>query len=487
MTSTNIKPELRPVGKKLGPDSPRARHQRRRTLRVKAALCVLDVTAVITAFLLALLLHRGGLATGLLAGHGVTGVVVLGLWVICLERAGLYDSRHVMARAGEFHAIVQGATRAVLFTVFFAFVFDLNVAKPTMLYAFPLAIVLLATEREIVRRQFIRLRQRRRFLRRVIILGANEEGRALADDLAANPGLGYRSIGFVDDQLGDDDGLRILGPIDDVVEIARAAEVSGVMISPNAIGSDECARITRELIGLGVNVELLSTLQGVAATRMVPRPLGAAAVVALDPARQLGWRAVAKRSFDVVAAASALVVLAPLMALVAVAIKLGSEGPVVFRQQRVGRDGARFTLLKFRSMVDGAEHRIIDLRHANEADGPLFKIREDPRVTAVGRFIRRWSIDELPQLVNVLRGDMSIVGPRPALPDEVEHWDATLYHRLRVRPGLTGMWQVAGRSEVSFEEYARLDLYYVDNWSLVTDLSLVLRTLPVLFRARGAY
>ncbi len=160
---------------------------------------------------------------------------------------------------------------------------------------------------------------------------------------------------------------------------------------------------------------------------------------------------------------------------------------MLFRQTRVGRDSAPFTVRKFRSMVADAEERLIDLRDQNECDGPLFKIHDDPRVTRVGKVLRKTSIDELPQLWNVLRGEMSLVGPRPALPSEVAGWPAPLFQRLRVRPGITGMWQVSGRSENSFEEYARLDLTYVDNWSLATDLAILAKTVPAVLLRRGAH
>jgi len=169
------------------------------------------------------------------------------------------------------------------------------------------------------------------------------------------------------------------------------------------------------------------------------------------------------------------------------AIRLGTPGPVIFRQQRVGRDGHIFTMLKFRTMVVDAERQLDRVRGLAQADGPLFKLRNDPRITTVGRLLRRYSIDELPQLVNVLRGDMSLVGPRPALRDEMNDWSPELYGRLRVRPGITGLWQVSGRSDTTFSEYSRLDLYYVDNWSLTTDLRILARTFAAVLRPEGAY
>jgi lipopolysaccharide/colanic/teichoic acid biosynthesis glycosyltransferase len=195
------------------------------------------------------------------------------------------------------------------------------------------------------------------------------------------------------------------------------------------------------------------------------------------------WRS---GSFDVVAAVSLLVLTLPLMLVAIIAIRIEGPGPTFFRQRRVGLDGELFTMTKLRTMVPDAEARRAELAHLNESDGPLFKMSKDPRITRVGRVLRKLSIDELPQLVSVIIGDMSMVGPRPALPQEIEDWDDALHERLRVLPGLTGLWQVSGRSDSSFEQYRRLDLYYVDNWSLAHDLRICLRTIRVVLTGRGA-
>ena len=199
-----------------------------------------------------------------------------------------------------------------------------------------------------------------------------------------------------------------------------------------------------------------------------------------------GAPVIAKRIFDVTASTCILILSAPVMIAAAVAIKFTSRGPVFFRQTRVGRDGQPFTMLKLRTMVADAEQQLADLADLNEADGPLFKIADDPRITRVGRVLRKLSIDELPQLTSVISGQMSLVGPRPALPNEVALWDEATKERLRVLPGLTGLWQVSGRSDASFESYKRLDLYYVDNWSLRHDMMICLRTIPVVIGGRGA-
>ncbi|HZA87078.1 MAG TPA: sugar transferase, partial [Acidimicrobiales bacterium] len=196
---------------------------------------------------------------------------------------------------------------------------------------------------------------------------------------------------------------------------------------------------------------------------------------------------VVKNTWDRVGALIGLMLLAPVFLAVALAIKLDSRGPVFFKQTRVGRDGRRFAMVKFRTMVVGAERLVADLEHRNEADGVLFKLRTDPRVTRVGRSLRRYSVDELPQLWNVLRGEMSMVGPRPPLQAEVDMYEHHVNRRLLVKPGITGLWQVSGRSDLSWEEAVRLDLYYVDHWSPTMDVTIVLKTFSAVIRGSGAY
>jgi exopolysaccharide biosynthesis polyprenyl glycosylphosphotransferase len=193
-----------------------------------------------------------------------------------------------------------------------------------------------------------------------------------------------------------------------------------------------------------------------------------------------------KRGFDILSSGMALWVLAPLLVMVAMLVKLTSRGPVLFRQTRVGLHGRPFRMLKFRTMVENAEALKAQLASVNEMDGPVFKMKKDPRITPIGRFLRKFSIDELPQLINVLRGDMSVVGPRPPVPSEVARYEPWQRRRLSVRPGLTCIWQVSGRNEISFEQWMYMDLQYIDNWSFLKDVSLILKTLPVVVTGRGA-
>jgi exopolysaccharide biosynthesis polyprenyl glycosylphosphotransferase len=274
--------------------------------------------------------------------------------------------------------------------------------------------------------------------------------------------------------------------VDATLETALGFDVEGVVVVSTAVGTEAANLLTRQLTDAGVQVEVVSSLCDIALERLTLHNLGRFPVVHVERVRRKGWRAVAKRGFDVGVAGVGLVAAAPALLLMAVVIKLTSAGPVFYRQLRVGRHGRQFSILKLRTMVVDADKRLAQLRSHNELDGPMFKMRADPRVTSLGRFLRRFSLDELPQLWNVLRGEMAVVGPRPALSSEVPEWSPRLHERLRVKPGITGMWQVNGRSDTTFDEYARLDLYYVDNWSLLVDLTILVQTIPAVFR-KGAY
>ncbi len=367
-----------------------------------------------------------------------------------------------------------------------AFALQWEVSRGWLLLTFLVSVPLLGLERELVRRAFERLRQQGRLRRSVLIVGANTEGLAICDMLLDERSHGYDVVGFLDG-VRDVGGavcrdVPVVGRIENTVQIARASGVGNVIIATTAVDATRSNALVRKLTDMGIHVELSSSLADIAAGRLTVRPLGRFPVLYVEPVQRHGWRVAAKRGFDLLVSTITVVVLAPLLALLAIAIKLDSKGPVLFKQERVGKDGRRFMVWKYRTMVVDAEAQLEALRHLNEAEGPLFKMVHDPRVTRVGRVLRALSLDELPQLGNVLRGEMSLVGPRPALAREMEEWSTDLHERLRVKPGLTGMWQVSGRSDASFEEYVRLDLYYVDNWSLWTDLAIVAKTVPtVLF------
>jgi len=410
-----------------------------------------------------------------------------GLAIFANQR--LYNTRFIGRRIDEFRRVVNASFVGTLTVAVAANVVGILPSRGGLLVLGVSAITVVTVEREIARRVFLRLRSAGQMVRFVIIAGANPEGRDIAAMLKTEPWLGYQVVGFVDDHSPTREpvpGVPMLGGLAELPGILREYPNASVIVASSAVESSVTNRLARDLLDQGVHVELSSTLRDISSQRLTVRPLGRFPIVYVEPVTRGGWRAWAKRSFDVVGASVGLLLTSPILMVAAIAVRLDSKGPVLFRQIRVGRDSEPFPVLKIRTMVADAEDRLADLRELNEADGPLFKMADDPRITRVGKFLRVTSLDELPQFWNVLRGNMSLVGPRPALPHETEEWDALLAQRLRVKPGITGMWQVSGRSDSSFEDYTRLDLYYVDNWSLATDLAILAKTIPVVALRRGA-
>jgi exopolysaccharide biosynthesis polyprenyl glycosylphosphotransferase len=270
--------------------------------------------------------------------------------------------------------------------------------------------------------------------------------------------------------------------------VARDLGLKTVVLAPGSIDPHECAKLHNELLSSVLEVILAPNVAHVQAARLSTRQLGGLPVLRLRQ-REDGVRCAGKRAFDLVMSVVLLLLLAPLFATVATLVRLDSAGPAFFRQRRVGRNGREFEVWKFRTMRSDAESLLMDLQRAlpNGNGNGLFKLRDDPRVTRIGRWLRRTSLDELPQLWNVLRGDMSLVGPRPALASEIAEFDDLTLRRLRVKPGITGLWQISGRSDASFATYSRMDAFYAENWTLVGDLRILMRTIPVVLGSKGAY
>ncbi|WP_421119146.1 sugar transferase [Aquihabitans daechungensis] len=459
--------------------------------RPKVLLMAADAFAVLTfTTLAAVLVSRWDLG----ALHAAkqlwwTSILITPAWLGIFANQRLYNTRFIGRRIDEFRRVVNASLLGTLTVAVAANVVGILPSRGGFLVLCLCAVVVVTLEREIARRMFLRLRSAGRMTRSVIIAGANPEGRDIAAMLQAEPWLGYEVVGFVDDHAPGREpvpGVPLLGGVAELPGILHEYPNASVIVAASAVESAVTNRLARDLLDQGVHVELSSTLRDISSQRLTVRPLGRFPIVYVEPVTRGGWRAWAKRTFDLVGAGGLLILTAPIQLVVAIAVKLDSKGPVLFRQVRVGRDSEPFSVLKIRTMVVDAEARLAELRELNEADGPLFKMADDPRITRVGRFLRVTSLDELPQLWNVMRGDMSLVGPRPALPHETEEWDALLTQRLRVKPGITGMWQVSGRSDTTFEDYTRLDLYYVDNWSLATDLAILAKTIPVVLLRKGA-
>ena len=317
----------------------------------------------------------------------------------------------------------------------------------------------------------------------MLLVGAGGESAEIATLLIDHPELGYRTVGIVGNRseaarhrLED----RWCADLDDAPLAVAETGVTGVILCASDLRASELNRAVQELLNAGAHVQLSSGLHGIDVGRLRPAPLAHEPLFYVERVTLASWQLVTKRAIDLVLASLMLVLTAPVLALAALGVKLGDRGPMFFKQTRVGRDGATFVLYKVRTMREGAEQETAQLYALNAREGPLTKIPQDPRVTMLGRVLRATSIDELPQLWNVLNGTMSLVGPRPALPDEVAHFDAELRARESVLPGLTGLWQVEGRDNPSFAAYRRFDLFYLQNWSVTLDMMILLGTVEAM-------
>ncbi|HEV2070237.1 MAG TPA: sugar transferase [Acidimicrobiales bacterium] len=465
---------------------------RAEALPVKALIVAADLAGIVAAMLVAFHLRSllpGEYVAGDQSHRLLVGALSLPLWLGLFARYGLYRANKVASRRTELRCIVHAVGASVAAMALVAFVAVLSVGRGWLVLTFVTAVVVVSAEREVIRRVLTRLRRRGRLVRRVLVVGGNADADVLCSTLRAEPALGYHVVGHVADEplsTRSADLPPVMGSVGETLQVARRSGAQGVIIVVTAVGTAAANRLARELPEAGIHVEVVPTLCDIAIERLSLRSLGRFPVLQVQPVRRQGWRAGAKRAFDLSLACTGLVVAAPVMAVVALAVRMTSPGPVLFRQKRLGHEGQLFEMLKFRTMVANAEELLLDLTGDNEADGPLFKMRNDPRITRVGRHLRKLSLDELPQLWNVVVGDMALVGPRPALPHEITGWSPELHQRLRVKPGITGMWQVSGRSDNSFDDYVRLDLYYVDNWSLLADLTILAQTVPVVLFRRGA-
>lgn len=415
--------------------------------------------------------------------------VSLPLWPILFAQQGLFQARRLTRRSEELRRLVNGVILGVVGLAGISVVLQVSVTRLWLGIAGVCVFAFVAVEREITRVAIRRLRSTGRMERRVLLVGDNSEADELMRMLQETRELGYRVVGRVSDEPNDDiqsAGVPHLGRTDDILDIIRSSNASSVVVATTAISLDTANRLVRDLTREGIYVELSSSMRDIATRRVTLRPLGRYPVMAVEPVTTHGWRPVMKRSFDFVFASAALIATAPILLAAAAGIRLTSGKGVLFRQTRVGRHGRPFTVYKLRTMVHNAEALLPELMERNEASGPMFKMTDDPRVTKIGSLLRRTSIDELPQLINVVKGDMSLVGPRPALPHEAVQWNDDLRERLRAKPGITGNWQVSGRFTTSIEDYQRLDLYYVDNWSIVTDLVILAKTIPAVLRRNGA-
>ncbi len=416
------------------------------------------------------------------------GIAVV--WLTLLHQFGADRPRHLRAGAVEYKRVVMASFTMAGLVGIGSYLLKAEFPRGVYVLLFSIGTVGMVVARFARRRIMSALHHQGVLLTPVVVAGDSQHVDEVAKVLRREAWLGYHVVGALtaDPIQQTPGGLKVLGQLRDTVDVIDEHEAQAVIFAEGSFqSSGDFRRMAWQLEEQDIHMIVVPALTDVSAQRLDVRPVAGLPLVDVERPQAIAALRWIKRSFDLVGSGILLVLLSPLMAAVAIAIKLEDGGPVVFRQARIGHKGEVFQCLKFRSMVIDAEAKLAALAASNEGAGPLFKLTRDPRITRVGRFIRRFSLDELPQLWNVLRGDMSLVGPRPALPTEVAQYDSDTRRRLDVRPGLTGLWQVSGRSNLSWDDTVRLDLYYVDNWSMVQDLMILAKTARAVVGSAGAY
>jgi exopolysaccharide biosynthesis polyprenyl glycosylphosphotransferase len=413
------------------------------------------------------------------------------LWIAALWLAGAYDDRFIGTGSDEYRKVLNAGVSLTAAVAIFSYVVNLQVSRAYVVIALPSLTLFDLVARFAIRKRLHARRMAGKCLHNVVAVGHELAVASLVTELARDSYHGLKVVGACVVRPGECDevvGVPVYGGLDDVTAAVKAfsADTVAVTICPEMDGV-RLRSLAWELEQTDTDLCVSPALLDVAGPRTTIRPTAGLTLLHVDHPQLTGFRVVLKGLFDRCVAAVALFILVPLMASLAAAVWLQDRGPALFTQTRVGKDGHAFRMYKFRTMVVDAEKHQKHLLPSNDSDGVLFKLRKDPRVTAIGQHLRRLSLDELPQLYNVLLGHMSLVGPRPALPSEAEKYAEHVRRRLVVKPGLTGLWQVNGRSDLSWEESVRLDLRYVENWSFALDLQILWKTISVMARGSGAY
>jgi exopolysaccharide biosynthesis polyprenyl glycosylphosphotransferase len=412
------------------------------------------------------------------------------VWVAAMHAQRAYEQHYLWEGLEEFRRVIFAGALVLAAVATASWGLRLNIDHVFVVVALLSATCLTLTQRLGQREWLHRQRAKGRLLQTTLLVGRPPGVAQLHERLQREARFGYRVIGCCL-PLGNGTtfhGLPVLGGPDDVVDVVYRYEVDTVAVLPSPeLDGPALRRLGWDLERTQAELLLAPAVTEIAGPRARVRPVCGMALLQMERPELRGVRRLVKSAFDRTCAALGILVLAPVLLGLALMVKATSPGPILFRQERVGRDGRIFSMIKFRSMQVDAEHRIEMLSAANEGNGVLFKIRNDPRVTPVGRVLRRYSLDELPQLFNVLKGEMSLVGPRPPLPSEVGRFGIDMHRRFVVKPGLTGLWQVSGRSDLSLDESVRIDIHYVEHWSLLLDLMILWRTVGAVLRGKGAY
>lgn len=473
--------------------------------RYRSVLALSDLLAVMLALAITPLFRIDGIvdlspnpSTAEVAGAVFIGTV----WLVSLTATESRGHKYYGAGLEEYRRVIHASFYALGAVAIASYLVKAEISRLVFLVALPVGLAFLLFGRWLCRLMLVRLRARGRAVTKTVVVGGSSQVAEAVRDMWANPSAGYvpvavsivRSVTHEDGWDEDVDGgtsdvLAVGLPKIDYAQLPLRLAAGGIeaVVIAGGLSRHETRRLSWRLEGSPLELLLVPRIADVAGPRLSASSVEGLQLMHVALPRFSGWSYHVKRTLDIAMSLAALLVLAPLMAVIAVAIKLDSDGGVIFRQERVGHRGEPFVIHKFRTMVVDAESRLAGLRDSSIGNGVLFKLDEDPRVTRVGRLLRRFSLDELPQFWTVLKGDMSIVGPRPHLEAELAEFPDHALRRLLIKPGITGLWQVNGRSDLSLEESVRLDLRYVENWSLSGDLSLVLKTVGVVFRKSGAY
>jgi exopolysaccharide biosynthesis polyprenyl glycosylphosphotransferase len=494
LDSFEIIPESSPVRNGV-PRSAWFRNRRRATwYRSYAALLVLfDYAGIALASLITIATVRKATA-GFQDNLGVFHLIAYAMlplgWLVVLWGQGAYDRRYLGMGTDEFKRVVRAAWTMMAIVSFLALVFKVDVSRVGVAVALVGGMVLVLLLRYAARRLLYVARGHGLATHRLLLVGTVPETMEVLTTITRNQAAGLIPVGIHATEGYSARHQEPPVPVyagRDVVALVRELGADTIAVCGSASTEPgELRRLAWQLEGTGVDLVVAPQLTDIAGPRVHIRPVEGLPLLYVEEPTLSGLAWVVKNLIDRVVALIGLVITLPLMLATAIAIRLSDPGPVFFRQARVGREGRTFRVWKFRTMYEDAEERVAELQELNETDGMLFKIRNDPRVFPIGRFLRASSLDELPQLINVLLGEMSLVGPRP-LPAEDGDFLGDVRRRLLVRPGITGLWQVSGRSDLSWDDAVRLDLYYVDNWSLVLDLHTLWRTIGVVLRRKGAY
>ncbi|WP_433551279.1 sugar transferase [Micromonospora zamorensis] len=493
MTAATLLTPATSAGPKGRPAGLVARADERSYVRV---LVVLDTTILIIALLVGYVTRFGNdEPTGSDVPYVLVAPGLVLAWLISLKFLGCYDDRVIGYGADEYRRVSSASLRLAGAIAIVGYIADFGVSRGFLGISFAVGTVGLEVARFAARKRLHRARSLGTgWSRKVLVVGDTAHVLELVHTLRREPYAGYQVVGAcipdallapVAQRLGD---VPVVGSFRGIPEAATAIGADTVAVTASGeLTATRLRRLGWQLEGTGVDLVVAPALTDVAGPRIHTRPVAGLPLIHVEAPEFRGARKLVKGLVDRSVSSLALALLLPLIAFIALAIKVDSRGPVLFRQVRVGRGGQEFGVFKFRTMVVNADAMLAELTARNETDGLMFKMRHDPRVTRVGRLLRKWSLDELPQLVNVLLGQMSMVGPRPPLPSEVARYDGDVARRLLVKPGMTGLWQVSGRSDLSWEDGIRLDLYYVENWSLAADLTILWKTFGAVLNGRGAY